>query len=245
MSMVGVSRAELEALARRIERGELSCPLDPDRPSLAGLAARGPSLFGHSREATLAIIAGVLAERGAPRPSLELVWTGPDVTAGAARDTAVVVRELFARAQRHVLVAGYAFDHGEEILRPLHEAMRDRGVEVELYIDVPRAESADAAEGHLVRYVDDFCRRNWPFGPPLPRLYHDPRTVWGDDYASIHAKCVVVDGRRTLIGSANFTGRGHERNVEVGVVIDDAELAERLIHQWRQLVANDRFRRCL
>lgn len=244
MSLVAVSRNDLEALFRRIERGEVECPLVVERPALSALAAKAPSLFGHGREATLAIIAAALAERATPRPAIELVWTGPDVAAGLARDTAVVVRELFAGSTRSVLIAGYAFDHGEEILRPLHAAMAERGVEAELFIDVPRAESAEAAEDHVMRFIDDFRRRNWPFGPPEPNIYYDPRTVWGDEYASIHAKCIVVDGRRTLVGSANFTERGHERNVEVGVFIDDAGLAGQLLHQWRQLVANDRFRRC-
>jgi hypothetical protein len=166
VSLAAVGRAELEALARRIERGELACPLRSDRPSHAGLAARAPSLFGHDRDATLAIIGAALAERDVPRPAVELVWTGPDVSTTSARDTAVVVRELFARATRSVLVAGYAFDHGEEILRPLHAVMRDRGVEAELFLDVPRAASAAVVAEHLMRFLDAFRRRNWPSGRP-------------------------------------------------------------------------------
>lgn len=243
MSLAGLSTAELEALARRIERGELDCPLSADLPSLSDLP---PLLFGHERAATLALIAAVLAERARRQgPTIELVWTGPDIKGALSRDTAVVVRELFASATRSVLVAGYAFDHGEEILRPLHAVMRDRGVIAELFIDIPRAVSAEAVEDHVMRYVDSFRKRNWPFGPPEPRMYYDPRTVWGDTFASIHAKCVVIDGRRSLIGSANFTDRGQGRNVEVGAVVDDVSFAERLVHQWRQLEQNQLFVRCL
>jgi hypothetical protein len=68
-------------------------------------------LVGLDTEAVLAAIIAVLAERRRGEDTkVDLVWTGPDVAASAARDTAVVVRELFARAERSVLVAGFSFD---------------------------------------------------------------------------------------------------------------------------------------
>ena len=54
-------------------------------------------------------------------------------------------------------------------------------------------------------------------------MYYDRRAlVPGPPYASLHAKCVVVDGAQTFISSANFTQRAQERNIEVGVLIEDA-----------------------
>ena len=58
----------------------------------------------------------------------------------------------------------------------------------------------------------------------------------GPPYSSLHAKCVVVDGLRALVSSANFTQRGQERNIEVGVLIEDATFAEFLSAQWMRLV---------
>lgn len=234
MSVVGLSTSELESLRRRIARGEVECPLSPDLPSLSDTHARAPLLFGHERDATCALIDCVLAERQTPHPRVELVWTGPDAKASLSRDTSVVVREMFAAAQHSVLVAGYAFDHGVDILEPLHAAMRDRRVEAELFIDVPRMESSETVETHVMRFIDGFIRRNWPFGRPEPRIFYDPRTVAGDEYASIHAKCVVIDERSALVGSANFTDRGHSRNIEVGVRVDDEAFAKALARQWRQ-----------
>ena len=54
--------------------------------------------------------------------------------------------------------------------------------------------------------------------------------------ASLHAKCVVVDGEHTLIGSANFTDRAHTRNVEAGALISDRRFAARLIDQLHGLI---------
>ena len=36
--------------------------------------------------------------------------------------------------------------------------------------------------------------------------------------------------------SANFTDRGQTRNIEMGVLVDDPGLANRLVHQWRGLI---------
>jgi phosphatidylserine/phosphatidylglycerophosphate/cardiolipin synthase-like enzyme len=55
-------------------------------------------------------------------------------------------------------------------------------------------------------------------------------------YASLHAKCLVIDYERSLITSANFTDRGQSRNIEVGVLIHDKGYAEALERQWTNLV---------
>jgi phosphatidylserine/phosphatidylglycerophosphate/cardiolipin synthase-like enzyme len=47
---------------------------------------------------------------------------------------------------------------------------------------------------------------------------------------------VVVDEQATLIGSANFTDRGQTRNIEVGVLIEDAGFARQVVEQWQGLV---------
>jgi integrase len=102
-----------------------------------------------------------------------------------------------------VLLAGYSFDHGREILEPLHTAMRDRNVAVDMYLHVERAPRNEA---DLDRYAEkemvSFLARNWPFGPPHPVLHYDPRTLQPRSIESLHAKCIVVDERLALIGSA-------------------------------------------
>jgi phosphatidylserine/phosphatidylglycerophosphate/cardiolipin synthase-like enzyme len=59
------------------------------------------------------------------------------------------------------------------------------------------------------------------------RFVPEPRV-----FASLHAKCVVVDGRWVFVTSANFTDRGQTRNIEVGVLLDDERLAAVLEAQF-------------
>ena len=54
----------------------------------------------------------------------------------------------------------------------------------------------------------------------------------------------LVDDREVLITSANFTGRAQHDNIELGVLIRDAEFAARVSGQWHALVTQGIFRGC-
>jgi phosphatidylserine/phosphatidylglycerophosphate/cardiolipin synthase-like enzyme len=220
-------------------RSEEVLPLQPSRCYLCGFLA--PEQGRAPKEQ---VEEGVLTERRRGEDTkVDLVWTGPDMAGSAARDTAVVVRELFARAERSVLVAGFSFDHGADIFEPLHRAMRVRAVEASIFLDLHRAPRTEPdVSAHVRREIDTFLIANWPFGAPIPRLYYAPRTVEPISTASLHAKCIIVDDRRALVTSANFTSRGHERNVEVGVLVESETFARELVHQWRNAAEAGVFR---
>lgn len=219
-----VALPDLEALLRLIERERIHPPATE-----AALASHGlehiaehlgalARLDGASLQAVLRI--AIAERRYHPVPRVDLVWTGPEALVSTARDTLVVVRELFENAQKSVLIGGYAFDHGKDIFAPLHMVMAERGVETTMFVD--------SAEG--------FLEENWPFGEPLPEIYFDPRTAVAQAKCSLHAKCIVVDEAKALVTSANFTDRGQTRNIEMGVLVDDPGLATRLVHQRRGLI---------
>jgi phosphatidylserine/phosphatidylglycerophosphate/cardiolipin synthase-like enzyme len=239
-----LSDVELETIARAVRQGLTPSPLTASALAELSVGDRAGWLVGLDTEAVLAAIIAVLAERRRGEDTkVDLVWTGPDVAASAARDTAVVVRELFARAERSALVAGFSFDHGADIFEPLHRAMRDRAVEASIFLDLHRAPRTEPdVNAHVRREIDTFLIANWPFGAPIPRLYYDPRTAEPTSTASLHAKCIVVDDRRALVTSANFTSRGQERNVEVGVLVESEKFARELVHQWRNAAEAGVFR---
>jgi phospholipase D/transphosphatidylase len=53
-----------------------------------------------------------------------------------------------------------------------------------------------------------------------------------------HAKFLSVDHRFLLVGSANFSYSAEERNVELGLRLDDPALAASVEKQMRDLEAN-------
>lgn len=244
-----VARPLLEQLYAAVERGRMPCPVTEIDLLEAGLGAMAQpilaALGGLDRHATSALLRAVLAERvWRPPPRLDLVWSGPDAEGSVSRDTGLVVKQLFEAAQREVIVGGYAFDT-PEILAPLHAAMKTRGVAATLFLEIDgHAPSPKVADEFATRAIERFFHTVWTFGPPRPDVYWDPRTtVKGPPWASLHTKCVVVDGVRALVTSANFTDRGQSRNIEVGALIEDAAFAGELLQQWRALIAAGLLRR--
>ena len=170
---------------------------------------------------------------------IDLVTSGPEAPGITNADTAVVVRELFAHAERSVLVVGYAVYQGQSVFESLARRMEQNPeLEVRLFLDIARPYQDSTASAILVsRFARRFRDTQWPAGLPLPEVYYDPRSV--DDNglvrSSLHAKCVVVDCEQVFVSSANFTEAAQERNIEVGLKIQSAWLAERLTRHFRLL----------
>ncbi len=218
-------------------------------PSSASLDAAG--LGGVSRNvldalgalpdaAWLPVVDAMLRERErAATRAAELVWSGPDAPSGEARASSVLVREMFARASTHVLVAGYTFDHGATLFHPLHLRASQHGVHVDIFVNVEQDATGYGRPIALGRddvrtQLDAFVAENWPWGEPLPRLWYDARVHENKVFASLHAKCVVVDRAEAYVTSANFTERGVTRNIEVGVRVPDPVFATRLVGQFEK-----------
>ena len=241
MSLVDVSTADLKKLRDLIAAHALASPLNE-----ASLRANG---FGAIAGACLAALAfdtranllralDLLVEErvSAERPPLELVWTGPDSDAPQTRETSVVLAGLFERSNRSVMVAGYVFSQAATILRPLHAALQ-RGVEARFFLHLEGPAPSEAAlPAFAASRVADFVRQHWKFGGPYPDFFYDPRTLRPGPDVYIHAKCAVIDGRYALVTSANFTGPGQTRHIEVGVLIDDVRFAGRLEGHFNALV---------
>ena len=242
-SLAVVSSATLEGLRAAIATQSLQTPITRSGLTAYGLRhqldALTRALQGHSRLACLAILDVALAERAAvDRPAPELVWTGPNAHGGRARNTAIVLRELFESAREHVILAGYSFTHGKTVLAPLHAAMTDHGVEATFFVDLQQPQVAtDPPEKHAHTALADFLEKNWPFGPPYPDLYYDKRAIVPPrPWSIMHAKCVVVDAEHAFLSSANFTMQGQEHNIEAGVLLRDKLFAGHLASQWLSLI---------
>jgi len=241
--LAGVSTSSLERLRAGLAGGRLRPPISLARLISFGvreqLDALSAALGGHAREACLSILDAVLAERERDaRPAPELVWTGPEGGQTTARDTAVILRDLFESARQRVILAGYSFRDATEVLGPLHRSMRDHGVEATFFVDVQQvARGVADPEAALQEQLQDFLDANWAFGAPFPELYCDRRALHpGPPWSSLHAKCVAVDGKRAFLSSANFTSRGQERNIEAGALIHHATFATQLERQWLGLI---------
>lgn len=255
--LTAVSTPDLERLLSALRKNRLPLPLSATALSSQRLGHLAEPLLAWKHldsPALAALLEAVLAERAArSQVTAELVWTGPEGKAGWASATPHVVADLFRRATHSMLVAGYAFDHGTDILAPMHEAMASRGVTIDLFMNIQEAPRTEPDLDAFARgEVSKFFSTQWPW-EARPAVYYDPRTVRATpvkgatgttgtqrgarEHASLHAKCIVVDERWSLVGSANFTDRGQTRNIEVGVLLDDPSFAVALVRQFRAATA--------
>jgi phosphatidylserine/phosphatidylglycerophosphate/cardiolipin synthase-like enzyme len=141
----------------------------------------------------------------------ELVATLPPETPGIARPTEQVVREMIDGATTEVILLGYELT--DQKLIGLLAAAAGRGSSVIMICDRGRG----AAQR---------VRESWPSRTSAPRILHDRERGGGAPYASMHAKCLLIDGRDLLVTSANFTFHGLRGNIEIGVRLDGAPAAE-------------------
>jgi phosphatidylserine/phosphatidylglycerophosphate/cardiolipin synthase-like enzyme len=246
-----LSDADLQTLAQALRSGRITLPIAVvaiERfvsGEMAGavsgviqsLVAQG---FAPQQIATvLELILRDRRNRSLPAGAVDLVTTGPD-SVGANRDTAVVVRELFAHATKSVLVAGYAVYQGQRVFQALADRMQQYpSLRVSMFLDIQRPSADTSAPAELVRrFSDRFKRQQWPTDRPLPDLYYDPRSldVAQGERACLHAKCVVVDDAKVFVSSANFTEAAQLRNIEVGVLIESQATANQVTAFFTGLV---------
>jgi phosphatidylserine/phosphatidylglycerophosphate/cardiolipin synthase-like enzyme len=218
---------------------------DIGEPGAAELAALLENSLGLEHAALL--LEAVAAERTPELKAskIELVTSGPDA-AGSTRDTGVVLRELFGSAKRRVLIVGFAVHQGREIFAVLGERMRQvPDLAVRICLDIRRNPGdTTRTDALLRRFAERFLRHEWP-GPRPPEVFYDPRSLIEGDAlrASLHAKCVVADGERIYIGSANFTEAAQLRNIEIGVAVRAAGTALAIEGHFAALIERGHLRR--
>lgn len=173
---------------------------------------------------------------------LQLTWTGPEDVLTETRDTGTVARQLFAGAHRSLLVSTYALDEGakgENLMAVLRQRMMSKQIPVRFFLNLSREfgderPSSEILAGHVKRLREKVF--TWE---PRPVVYYDRRALepGHGPRACLHAKLIVRDEVQTLVTSANLTEAAQERNIEAGVLVDDAGFAKRVIGQFERLIA--------
>ena len=174
---------------------------------------------------------------------IDLVTSGPDAPGITNRDTSVVVRELFTHATSSVVLVGFAVHQGRQIFEALASKMEELpDLSVRFFLNIERGYRDKTLSKVLVsQFRDRFVNEQWPEGCRLPEIYYYPRSLEMDYSmrASLHAKCIVVDGKRVFISSANFTEAAQDKNIEVGLEIEDERLAASLTGHFEQLAEHE------
>ena len=257
-ALLNLSNLELRELCSALRSGRFtvsSSPIALERimPKASALNVARHLEELHARGYSVAVIADTLelllrdrARRAIPDDLMQLVVTGPDA-ANAVRDTAVVVRDVFTNAAENVLIAGYAVYQGQQVFQALADRMdREPTLKVRMFLDIGR-EPGDAANDSIVvgRYLERFRTREWPQGKRVPEIFYFPASLQtsSEKRSVLHAKCIVADQKTVFVSSANFTEAAHNRNIELGLLINSPALAERITTHFDSMLAQGFLRR--
>ncbi|MCG3134083.1 MAG: hypothetical protein HMLKMBBP_01369 [Planctomycetes bacterium] len=168
----------------------------------------------------------------------ELVCSGPEIPGHHARDTRRVYEELLGSAERSLWISTFAFFDGPRAFEFVARRMEERtALRVTLLLNIQRRPRNTTAADHLVRaFADQFWKRDWP-GSRRPAVYYDPRSLEeGGPTGVLHAKGVVADEETLFLTSANLTEAALDRNVELGLLVRDRQLAATVAQRFQALI---------
>lgn len=206
-------------------------------------AELGPRAREHSVAVLVAIAGAASRTRGA-----EPVWTAPAGLLGVGALTGDVFG-MVSSAMTSVVCATYNLQPTSALWKALVALVRERpGVAVRLYVDTQAADGRFALPGRSARHRAGTAGRG-ARSRSAPALGTEEIACMlagavvlrtrppGEDEQPVtsHAKFLSVDHRFLLVGSANFSYSAEERNIELGLRVDDSALAASVEKQMRDL----------
>ena len=131
------------------------------------------------------------------------------------------------RTHSELLIVSPYFIPSAEGRRHLNE-MRERGVRVAVLTNSLASTDSPAAHAGYARHRARLLRGGVELYEvrPIPGVRHRVSHRWGEaSPSSLHAKMVVQDRRRAIVGSLNQDPRSRLHNTEAWIAVDSAELA--------------------
>ena len=162
-------------------------------------------------------------------PFLYPVWTGPVFeNSPLIHKTFSTVYNLFKTASYEILIVGYSFSPEQEYVKELYEELSlasKRGCRVDIILN--------KNENNPKK-----IQNSWPANIVPPHIF-SWKGLEDSSIASLHSKLILVDQKKLLITSANFTLHGMKKNIETGILIENHELIRQIWEQFRTLMQNN------
>lgn len=207
---------EASGLASRLDAGEsLSRALriveQPSRPNIRELVTRA----GLDSDLPLlsAVCRGIEGARSV-MTRIDPLWTMPGLLAQTGPLTSSIP-QLVASARTSIICSTYNFQRSSALWSALRDAAQRPELNLRVYVDREAAKGRPASSPSAVE-IARHLRPGWVF---------QTKTVSRKSFRN-HAKYIVVDHRFVLITSANFSHSAEFNNVELGVRIDQPNLAD-------------------
>ncbi|MBL8723023.1 MAG: hypothetical protein JNK49_03210 [Planctomycetes bacterium] len=162
---------------------------------------------------------------------LEIAWTGPTPPLSNLRRTEQALLEVVNAARRELWVVSFAAHRVPSICAALVGAAR-RGCRVRLLLESEAESAGKLTSGGVDGMPSEVREACELYVWPREKRTVDERGRFG----ALHAKCALADGEVLFVGSANLTEFAFELNIELGVLVESAVVAETVERQLRWLV---------
>lgn len=203
------------ASTKRLIRMLETCQLDPQEIALVFKSLHLYQDFQHVKKTSL-------------------VWSGPNLSGVPMRMTAQVIMEMIDDAQESLFLSSFTFYKVGEIVDRLDAAAK-RGVEISLLLETPQSSHYKVRVDPLENINDDLMNKLnlyiWPYKKRI--IEGDPHT------GSLHAKFILQDQTKLFISSANLTQSAMDRNIELGVIIEDPTVIQKMRHHLDVLISEN------
>ena len=170
---------------------------------------------------------GYMNER--ERESVELVWSGPDTHQVPVRRSEQVYIEMIESAQESLFIGSYVWVNIPKIEAAIQEAI-ERGVDVRMLLESSDKDGGTFFQETARRVAKELVGATiyvWPL---------EKRDTGAGGFSSMHAKCVVADGKRAFLTSANLTSAAMDKNIETGVLAHGGAVPAMLSRQLLNMI---------
>jgi len=157
--------------------------------------------------------------------NVNVVVTGIDWMGGGVGSIESAMRQLFQDAKQEILLTVYAVTSGADMLFEWLEMALSRGVDIKMIVN--RLNEQTPVVNSKLHYLDSTY--------PHFHLY-DFTSV---EYVDLHAKLIVIDRQKAMVGSSNLSKRGLLTNYELALTVEGiaateiASVVDRLIAKLR------------
>lgn len=217
--VLGIVREELDAFIA----GDVNSATFPK--SIEAVSSEFPSLSDKEKVELLKLVLTALTCRSEER--VELVVTAPNSFAIKSRTTLGVINEVIDSARKSIIMTGYSVSEYVSDFLDTVIAKSQKGIVVRLYIN--KVDNQASLE-KLLRYKSRFLQ-----------IYN--YTNEEDKMSALHAKILSVDGKRTLISSANLSYHGMSGNIELGCLVESEKIGTQMDNLFQQLYKEKVFER--
>ncbi|MEQ8837372.1 DISARM system phospholipase D-like protein DrmC [Haliea sp.] len=170
---------------------------------------------------------GYMNERA--RESVELVWSGPNTHHVPVRRSEQVYIEIIESAEETLFIGSYVWVNIPNIESAIKSAIT-RGVDVRMLLESTDKDGGTFFQDTVRRVAKELVGATvyvWPL---------DKRDYGAGGYPSMHAKCVVADGKRAFLTSANLTSAAMDKNIETGVLATGGNVPSTISRQLLNMI---------